>query len=106
MELTGFKVIKMDLPKGYVCRVQHEKVYEVAGCLTKSQPLALVLKEILRAKYTIMQTLKVINKKEEADFENLLNDSEPCSPPRIIIIPKTFDTPTTKRTKDFIGKKN
>lgn len=100
------QIIRMDLPKGYVCRIQREKVYDVAGRLTKSQPLALVLKELLRAKYTIVQTLNVISKKEEADLENLLYDSEPCSPPRTITIPKTFDTPKTKRTKDLIGKKN
>ncbi|KAG9299424.1 hypothetical protein G9A89_009376 [Geosiphon pyriformis] len=37
----------MDLPKGCVSCVQHGKVYEVTGRLSKFQPLAFTLKDIL-----------------------------------------------------------
>ena len=70
------QLIRMDLPKGHVYRIRHENVYEVAGCLNKSQPLAFVLKEILCAKYVMIQTLNVIDKKKEADLEKLFNDSK------------------------------
>ncbi|CAG8699453.1 5013_t:CDS:2, partial [Acaulospora colombiana] len=59
------QVMTVDLPKGYITRIQRRKVYEIAGRLSKSKPLAFVLKEILRAKSIIMQTLDIINKKDD-----------------------------------------
>ncbi|CAG8433875.1 7012_t:CDS:2 [Diversispora eburnea] len=70
------QVITADLPKRYVVRVQRGKVCEVAGCLTKSKPLALVLKEIFYVKYTILQTLDIVNHKDDVNVENFLDDSK------------------------------
>jgi len=46
----------MDIPRGYTCRIQRGKVYEVDGRLSKSQPIAFVVKEILRIKAMLKQT--------------------------------------------------
>ncbi|RHZ89253.1 hypothetical protein Glove_16g218 [Diversispora epigaea] len=70
------QVITVDLPKGYITRVRRRKVCEVAGRLTKSKPLALVLKEIFYVKDTILQTLEIINHKDDVNTENFLEDSD------------------------------
>ncbi|CAG8749682.1 4063_t:CDS:2 [Dentiscutata erythropus] len=41
--------------------VKRGKIYEVAGRLTKSQPLTFIIKKILRAKAIIIETLGLIN---------------------------------------------
>ncbi|RHZ75672.1 hypothetical protein Glove_212g30 [Diversispora epigaea] len=56
----------MDCPKGYISRVIHRKVCEVSNQLTKSEPLAFVLKEILVAKAIINRTLNVIREKKNS----------------------------------------
>ncbi|CAI2176655.1 19228_t:CDS:2, partial [Funneliformis geosporum] len=70
------QVITMDYPKGYISRVQRRNVREVAGRLSKSDPLALVLKEVICAKSIIKQTLDIINKKNSVDIGIFLNDSD------------------------------
>ncbi|CAG8634137.1 11296_t:CDS:2, partial [Ambispora gerdemannii] len=100
------QVITVDLPKGYVTRIQHRKVREVAGRLTKSKPLALVLKEILYAKSIITQTLDIINNKDDVDLENFLDDSDEQDgyhTSRTIAVSKTFMK--TGRTKDVVNEK-
>ncbi|RHZ75541.1 hypothetical protein Glove_212g180 [Diversispora epigaea] len=74
VSLETCKLLKVDLPKRYVTRVQRRKVCEVAGHLTKSKPLALVLKEIFYVKYTILQTSNIINHKYDVNVENFLDD--------------------------------
>nr|CAG8581599.1 8058_t:CDS:1 [Entrophospora candida] len=104
---SRIQVITMDYPKGYIFRVQRRKVHEVAGRLIKSAPLALVLKEILCAKSIIIQTLDIINKKNDVNVENFLDDDEQdgfCTP-TTIKAPPTFTTPNIVRTKDMINKK-
>nr|CAG8668960.1 7504_t:CDS:2 [Entrophospora candida] len=100
------QVITMDYPKGYVFRVQRRKVHEVSGRLTKSVPLALVLKEILCAKSIIIQTLDIINRKNDVNVENFLDDSyeDEYRTLSTIEAPPTFTTPNTLRTKDMINK--
>lgn len=63
----------MDYPNGYVYRVRRGKVYEVAGRLDISQPLVLILSEILIAKRVILQTLEVIKEKKKANAERLID---------------------------------
>ncbi|CAG8613276.1 18235_t:CDS:2 [Dentiscutata erythropus] len=94
---------------GYISRVKHRKFYEVSGRLTKSNPLALVLKEILCAKTIILRTLDLINQKDDVNLENFLDDSDEqdgcyTPPPKVNTTP-TFETPKTVKTKDVINKK-
>ncbi|CAG8789569.1 21849_t:CDS:1 [Dentiscutata erythropus] len=63
---TKIRTMVMDCPKGYISRVLHRKVCEVSNQLTKSEPLASVLKEILVAKAIINQTLNVIREKKNS----------------------------------------
>ncbi|CAG8715188.1 7630_t:CDS:2, partial [Funneliformis mosseae] len=103
------QIITMDYLKGYISHIRHRKFYEVSGRLTKSNPLALVLKEILYAKYIILRTLDLINQKDDINIENFLNDSDEqdgCrTPPFKVNIAPTFKTLKTARTKDVINKK-
>uniref|UniRef100_A0A1D1ZHU0 Platelet-aggregating proteinase PA-BJ n=1 Tax=Anthurium amnicola TaxID=1678845 RepID=A0A1D1ZHU0_9ARAE len=102
------QIITMDYPKGYISRVQRRNVREVAGRLTKSDPLALVLKEILCAKFIIKQTLDIINKKNNVNIEIFLNDSDDqggSRTPPTIATPPTFTTPSKERTKDVINER-
>ncbi|CAG8438626.1 7853_t:CDS:2 [Scutellospora calospora] len=101
------QVMTVDLPKGYITRIQRRKVYEIAGRLSKSKPLAFALKEILCAKSIIMQTFDIINKKDDVDPENFLDDSDDQdgyhTPPRTVIS-KTFVTPKKEDIHQvFIG---
>ncbi|CAG8762403.1 10456_t:CDS:2 [Cetraspora pellucida] len=104
------QIITMDYPKGYISRVKHWKFYEVSGRLTKSNPLALVLKEILCAKAIILRTLDLINQKDDVNLENFLNDSDEQdgyhTPPSKVNTTPTFETPKTAKTKSAINKKN
>jgi len=98
----------MDIPRGYTCRIQRGKVYEVDGRLSKSQQIAFV-KEILRIKAMLKQTLDLIN---DNKLNNLFNDDddnedEPdhrSSTPPPFTSPKTFTTPHTPRELDKILK--
>ncbi|KAF0521376.1 c2h2-type zinc finger transcription factor [Gigaspora margarita] len=103
------QIITMDYPKGYISRVKHRKFYEVSGRLTKSNPLALVLKEILCAKTIILRTLDLINQKDDVNLENFLDDSDEQdgyhTPPPKVNTTHTFETPKTVKTKDVINKK-
>ncbi|CAI2187760.1 8361_t:CDS:1 [Funneliformis geosporum] len=96
-------VRKLDYPKGYISQIKRRKFYKVSGRLTKSNPFALVLKEINCAKSIISRMLDMINHKDDVDFENFLNDSDEedkchVSSPRVNT-PPTFSTPKKKRTK-------
>ncbi|CAG8788497.1 4999_t:CDS:2, partial [Dentiscutata erythropus] len=102
------QVMTVDLPKGYITRIQRRKVYEIAGRLSKSKPLAFALKEVLCAKSIIMQTFDIINKKDDVDPEIFLDDSDDqngyYTPPRTVIS-KTFVTPKKEGIKDVINEK-
>ena len=68
-----------------------------------------MLKDILRAKAIIMQTLKVIQDKK-SDLKDLdddeVNRSERyTTPPPTINLSKTNKTPTTEHTKDVINER-
>ncbi|CAG8553436.1 25905_t:CDS:2 [Dentiscutata erythropus] len=109
------QTIEMDTPKGYISRVKRGKIYEVTGRLTKSQPLAFVIKEILRAKATIVRTLNLLNNDklnylldddtDDDECNNTKNSSEKSrnsTPP--LTLPKTFSTPHNERTQDKLKK--
>ena len=90
----------MDIPKGYICRIQRFNFHEVAGCVN-NPPLAFVLKDILIAKAIVMQTFKLIQEKK-SDLKDLddkeVNRSERyTTPPPTINLSKTNKTPKTKR---------
>ncbi|KAF0406827.1 c2h2-type zinc finger transcription factor [Gigaspora margarita] len=104
------QMIEMDTPKGYISRVKRGKIYEVTGRLTKSQPLAFVIKEILRAKATIVRTLNLLNNDklnylldddtDDDECNNTKNSSEKSrssTPP--LTLPKTFSTPHKDKLK-------
>lgn len=106
------QTITMDTPRGYICRIQRGKVYEVDGRLSKSQPIAFVVKEILRTKAILLQTLDVIN---DNKLNNLFDDDDDddvvdkpdqprCSTP-LFTLPKTFSTPHKSRTEDKLLRK-
>ncbi|CAG8595528.1 5551_t:CDS:2 [Paraglomus brasilianum] len=95
------QVMTVDLPKGYITRIQRRKVYEIAGRLSKSKPLAYALKEILCAKSIIMQTVDIINKKDDVDLENFLDDSDDQDGYHTPL----YMTPQKKGTKDVINEK-
>ncbi|CAG8616568.1 7163_t:CDS:2 [Gigaspora rosea] len=101
------QVITADLSKGYVTRIRRRKVCEVSAHLTKSKPLALVLKEIFYVKNIILRTFDIINRKDDIDIETFLDNSDEegyRTPPRKITS-NTFVTPTTERTKDVVNGK-
>ena len=58
-----FQLLMMDIPKGYICRIRRLDVHEVASYINNPL-LAFVLKDILRAKAIIMQTLELIQAKK------------------------------------------
>ncbi|CAG8838496.1 44162_t:CDS:2, partial [Gigaspora margarita] len=104
------QMIEMNTPKGYISRVKRGKIYEVTGRLMKSQPLAFVIKEILRAKATIVRTLNLLNNDklnylldddtDDDECNNTKNSSEKSrssTPP--LTLPKTFSTPHKDKLK-------
>ncbi|CAG8759610.1 10046_t:CDS:2 [Cetraspora pellucida] len=98
------QVITVDHPKGYVTRINRNKIQEVAGRLTNSKPLALVLKEILYAKSVIVSTLDVFNKRNYINIETFLDDDDGYHIPEVITTTKTFTTPHNARTKDITNE--
>ncbi|SRR6266542_28991 len=98
----------MDIPRGYICHIQHGKVFEVDDQLSKSQP---VVKEILRTKAILLQTLDVINDNKlnnlfDDDDDNIEDkpDQPRCSTPPFTL-PKTFFTSHTSRTENKLLRK-
>ncbi|CAG8455664.1 6273_t:CDS:2, partial [Scutellospora calospora] len=82
------QVITADFSKEYVTRIRRRKVCEVSAHLTKSKPLALVLKEIFYVKNIILRTFDIINRKDDIDIETFHNNSDEekyRTPPRKII---------------------
>ncbi|CAG8500222.1 16690_t:CDS:2 [Funneliformis caledonium] len=77
---------------------------QVAGRLSKSDPLALVLKEVLCVKSIIKQILDIINKKNSVDIGIFLNDSDEQdgsrTPPNVTI-PPTFTILNSDRTQNM-----
>ena len=59
--VNRIQIITIDYSKGYISCIRYRKFYKVSGHLTKSNPLTLVLKEILCVKYIILRTLDLIN---------------------------------------------
>lgn len=98
------QVITVDHPKGYVTRINRNKVQEVAGRLTNSKPLALVLKEILYAKSVIASTLDVFNKRNYINIETFLDDDDGYHTPEDNTTIKTFTTPHNARTKNITSE--
>ena len=105
-----FQLLTMDTPKGYICRIQHFGFHEVFSCINESL-LAFVLKDILRAKAIILQTLELVQEKESNldDLDDSIDYKEEnerlirCTTPPIVTLPSTFKTPETQHTKDIIN---
>ncbi|CAB5315331.1 unnamed protein product [Rhizophagus irregularis] len=69
-----FQLLTMDIPNGYICRIKCFDIQEVAGQIN-NPPLAFVIKDILRAKAIMTQTLKLVQEKKSNlddldDFDN------------------------------------
>ncbi|CAG8793368.1 11877_t:CDS:2 [Dentiscutata erythropus] len=95
---------KLQIVGCFMEQIEFRKVREVAGRLTKSKPLALVLKEILYVKSIIIQPLDVINEKNDVDIENFLYDSDEQDKyymPPTINISKTIVTPRWYKLYSF-----
>ncbi|CAG8676634.1 14779_t:CDS:2, partial [Cetraspora pellucida] len=98
------QVLTVDHPKGYITRINRNNV-QVAGRLTNSKPLALVLKEVLYARSVIIATMDVIDKKDDLKIETFLDDSDDgYHTPPTNTTTKTFTTPNKSCTKDMINK--
>ncbi|CAG8698903.1 15023_t:CDS:2, partial [Racocetra persica] len=91
------QIITADLPEGYITRIRRRKIQEVTGRLTVSNPLALVLKEILYAKTIISQTVDVISKKY-LDIEKVLDSDDEYDMLPVIELVETFATPRPSET--------
>ncbi|RIB00643.1 hypothetical protein C2G38_1139351 [Gigaspora rosea] len=99
------QVLTIDHPEGYITRINRNNVQEVAGRLTNSKPLALVLKEVLYARSIIIATMDVIDKKDDLKIETFLDDSDDgYHTPPTNITTNTFTTPNKSRTKDMINE--
>ncbi|CAG8542635.1 13582_t:CDS:2, partial [Racocetra fulgida] len=70
------QVLTIDHPEGYITRINRNNVQEVAGRLTNSKPLALVLKEVLYARSIIIATMDIIDKKDDLKIETFLDDNK------------------------------
>jgi len=107
-----FQLLTMDVPNGYVCRVQRLDFNEVAGRIN-DPPLAFVIKDVLRAKEIIMQTLNLVQQGktpnldslDDSDDDNKVERSNRCTTPPPMTLPLTFKTPSTVRTKDVINER-
>ncbi|CAB5329446.1 unnamed protein product [Rhizophagus irregularis] len=69
-----FQLLTMDIPNGYICRIKCFEIQEVAGQIN-NPPLAFVIKDILRAKAIMTQTLELVQEKKSNlddldDFDN------------------------------------
>ncbi|RGB39012.1 hypothetical protein C1646_740304 [Rhizophagus diaphanus] len=69
-----FQLLTMDTPNGYICRIKCFDIQEVAGQIN-NPPLAFVIKDILRAKAIMTQTLELVQEKKSNlddldDFDN------------------------------------
>lgn len=98
-----FQLLTLDVPKGYICRIRRFDFHEVASHIN-NPPLAFVLKDILRARAIIKQTLELVQEKK-SDLDNLddfddngreINRSERCTTPLTITLNKTHKTPEKK----------
>ncbi|CAG8629399.1 11710_t:CDS:2, partial [Dentiscutata heterogama] len=98
-----FQLLTLDAPKGYICRIRRFDFHEVASHIN-NPPLAFVLKDILRAKAIIKQTLELVQEKK-SDLDDLddfdddgreVNRSERCTTPPTITLNKTHKTPEKK----------
>ncbi|CAG8532821.1 23530_t:CDS:2 [Dentiscutata erythropus] len=81
------QLLTMDSPMGYVSRIQHHEFREVTGYINKPL-LGFVLKDILRARSIITQTLELIqesgsniNGLDDSDSDNEYNISTITMPP-------------------------
>ncbi|CAG8769103.1 1621_t:CDS:1, partial [Gigaspora margarita] len=102
----------MDIPKGYVCWAQCLDFYKVAGHINDPL-LAFVMKDILRAKAIIMQTLNLVQQEkipnldslDDSDNDNKVERSNQHTIPPPIALLSTFKTSNTARTKNLKKKK-
>ncbi|CAG8571588.1 1427_t:CDS:2 [Paraglomus occultum] len=79
------QVLTVDRPKGYVTRMNHNNIQEVAGRLTNTKPLALVLKEILYVRSIITATMYIIDK-HDLDIDTFLDDDGYHTPRQTCIL--------------------
>lgn len=95
-----FQLLTMDIPNGYICRIKHFDIQEVAGQIN-NPPLAFVIKDILRAKAIMTQTLELVQEKKSKlddldDFDDdgkEVNKSEQCTTHQAINLGETHKTP-------------
>ncbi|GBC40754.1 C2H2-type zinc finger transcription factor [Rhizophagus irregularis DAOM 181602=DAOM 197198] len=96
-----FQLITMDIPNGYICRIKRFDIQEVAGQIN-NPPLAFVIKDILRAKAIMMQTLELVQEKKSNlndldDFDDNgkeVNRSEQYTTHQTITLSETHKTPS------------
>ncbi|CAG8544855.1 12209_t:CDS:1 [Funneliformis caledonium] len=104
-----FQLLTLDVPKGYICRIKRFAFQEVASHIN-NPPLAFVLKDILRAKAIIKQTLVLVQKKRSSyldDLDDLDYDGKEinrCTTIQTITLSKTHKTPKKNRTIDVIKR--
>ncbi|CAG8483395.1 8696_t:CDS:2 [Funneliformis mosseae] len=97
-----FQLLTLDVPKGYICRIKRFAFQEVASHIN-NPPLAFVLKNILRAKAIIKQTLVLVQKKRSSyldDLDDLDYDGKEinrCTTIQTITLSKTHKTPKKNR---------
>ncbi|CAG8670614.1 3470_t:CDS:2, partial [Racocetra fulgida] len=72
-EANRLQLLTMDIPMGYISRIQHHEFREVTGSINNLL-LGFVLKDILRARSIITQTLELIQ--ESKSNINDLDDSD------------------------------
>ncbi|CAB5389617.1 unnamed protein product [Rhizophagus irregularis] len=96
-----FQLLTMDIPNGYICRIKRFDIQEVAGQIN-NPPLAFVIKDILRAKAIMMQTLELVQEKKSNlndldDFDDNgkeVNRSEQYTTHQTITLSETHKTPS------------
>ncbi|RGB37303.1 hypothetical protein C1646_666288 [Rhizophagus diaphanus] len=96
-----FQLLTMDIPNGYICRIKRFDIQEVAGQIN-NPPLAFVIKDILRAKAIMMQTLELVQEKKSNlndldDFDDNgkeVNRSEQYTTYQAITLSETHKTPS------------
>ncbi|GES87242.1 C2H2-type zinc finger transcription factor [Rhizophagus clarus] len=102
-----FQLLIMDIPNGYICRIKRFDIQEVAGQIN-NPPLAFVIKDILRAKAIMTQTLELVQEKKSNlddldDFDDNgkeVNRSVQCTTHNTINLSETYKTPL----RNYLGQ--
>ncbi|RIB13501.1 hypothetical protein C2G38_2144522 [Gigaspora rosea] len=95
-----FQLLTLDVPKGYICRIRRFDFHEVASHIN-NPPLAFVLKDILRARAIIKQTLELVQEKKSYlddldDFDDDGREVNRCTTSPTITLNKPHKTPENR----------